>query len=148
MVRLRRFKQDDFEAYASTLRETSDWGEDAPAELRAKLEVLGQSDDIWVADVSSKAVGFMMLTTNEDGSLEVEWLDVHPDFQGRGVGRALLDRAVRTARRRGIATLSIHTQPDNAKMLSLAGRTGFVLSEIIKDHYAPGRDGIRLLRRL
>jgi putative acetyltransferase len=44
--------------------------------------------DTWVAEVDKTVVGFIALIGNEVGAIFVE-----PDFQGAGVGKALMDKA-------------------------------------------------------
>ena len=44
--------------------------------------------DTWVADVDGRVVGFIALMGNEVGAI---FLD--PEFQGIGIGRALMDKA-------------------------------------------------------
>jgi hypothetical protein len=41
-------------------------------------------EEIWVAKIDKKQVGFMILSPNQDGTLEIDWLDVNPEFQRRG----------------------------------------------------------------
>jgi len=43
----------------------------------------------------------MILTPNIDGSLEVDWLDVHPDFQRGGIDTSLVKKAVEVAKEKG-----------------------------------------------
>ena len=45
-------------------------------------------DEVWVAEVEGRVVGFAALTADM-----LSQLYVHPDAQGRGAGSALLDRA-------------------------------------------------------
>lgn len=44
--------------------------------------------DTWVAEIDKAVVGFVALIGNEVGAIFVE-----PDFQGSGVGKALMDKA-------------------------------------------------------
>lgn len=44
--------------------------------------------DTWVAEVNDIVVGFMALIGNEVGAIFVE-----PDFQGKGLGKSLMDKA-------------------------------------------------------
>ncbi len=54
-------------------------------------------------------------------------LAVRPDAQGQGVGMALVEDAMRWARRRRATTMVVNTQHDNRAALSLYQRAGFQL---------------------
>jgi ribosomal protein S18 acetylase RimI-like enzyme len=143
MPKIRRYEDRDFAEYASTLEKTTSWGKDAEDELRAMFAKVSK-DQVWVAEADRRAVGFMILTSDDDGSLEVDWLDVHPNFQRMGIGTLLVKKAVEIAKARKMQALSVHTWPANEKMINFASKKGFEISERIKDFYGKGRDALRL----
>ncbi|TPI10205.1 GNAT family N-acetyltransferase [Mesorhizobium sp. B4-1-3] len=63
----------------------------------------------WVAaDEDDRPVGFLSAGVEGD-ALHVWELDVRLDRQGQGIGRALLERSVAHARRRGLAAMTLTT---------------------------------------
>lgn len=63
----------------------------------------------WVgADDRDRPVGFLSAGIEGD-TLHVWELDVRLDRQGQGIGRALLERAIADARRRGLAAVTLTT---------------------------------------
>lgn len=61
----------------------------------------------------------------------VKDLAVDPDFQGRGLGAALLTTALDAFRTRGAPYVDLKTEADNIKAQSLYQRVGFVVIEHI-----------------
>ncbi|WP_089403086.1 GNAT family N-acetyltransferase [Geodermatophilus saharensis] len=61
--------------------------------------------------VGEPAVGFAVLE-RVDGDVHLEQLSVHPSAGRRGLGTALLDAAVRTAREAGAARVTLTTYAD------------------------------------
>ena len=57
--------------------------------------------------------------------LNVHDLAVLPDFQGRGIGRALLVAAEERARARGCAKLTLEVREDNVRARGLYHQSGF-----------------------
>lgn len=57
-------------------------------------------EELWVAEVDGRAIGFMLLEfariwghkgeAFEEEAGRIDWLDVHPEFQRRGIGKELL----------------------------------------------------------
>jgi ribosomal protein S18 acetylase RimI-like enzyme len=148
MPRIRPYESRDFVDYVSTLEKTTKWGRHSGEELKARMEKLTRRDQVWVADIDSRAIGFMILVPNNDGSLEVDWLDVHPSFQRMGVGSLLVKKAEKIAKTKNMQALSVHTWPTNEKMLNFSFKNGFEIFERIKNFYGKRKDAIRLKKRI
>jgi ribosomal protein S18 acetylase RimI-like enzyme len=148
MPRIRRYESRDFVDYAATLEKTSSWERKAAAELKARLEKLTRREQVWVAEVGTRGVGFMIVSPNNDGSLEVDWLDVHPDFQRTGIGTLLGEKAAKIAKAKKMKALSMHTWETNQKMLDFSAKNGFQVFERIKDFYGRGKDALRLRKEI
>ena len=143
MANIRKYNPRDFVDYATTLERTTPLKKRAGTELKTRLEKLTRRDQVWVAEVNGRGVGFMILSPNKDGSLEVDWLDVHPDFQCMGIGTLLVEKAAKVARAKNIMWLSIHTRVTNKEMVSFAAKNGFDVFEKIKDFYGKRKDALR-----
>jgi acetyltransferase len=81
-----------------------------------------------LAPRSGEFIGVGRYAPNADGETAEFALTVADAWQGRGVGRALLERLCDCARAAGYRTLYGHILNANRDMLGLAGRLGFVQS--------------------
>ena len=75
------------------------------------------------ADDRGRPIGFLSAAAEGD-TLHIWELDVHLDWQGRGIGRALLDAAIERARSLGFVALTLTTFRDvewNAPFYRKAG---------------------------
>jgi len=72
----------------------------------------------------------------------VYWICVHPDVQGRGVGRALQAHVEAYVRSHGGERLVVETsgRPDYARSRQYYEAAGFQMSGRIPDYYKPGDD--------
>lgn len=83
----------------------------------------------WVAvNARDEPLGFLSAAIEGD-ALHIWELDVHLDWQGRGIGRALLQQAVDDTRRRGLAAITLTTFRDVAWNAPFYRKSGF---EILK----------------
>lgn len=85
---------------------------------------------------SGRAVGCALLLRGLSTAVggDVCWLEdfvVHPDHRGKGIGRALLDAALREAKRREWHQISVLTDHDNDRALGLYAEAGFTRSGMV-----------------
>jgi len=74
----------------------------------------------------SRFVAVGRYAPNQDGTTAEFALTVADDWQGKGIGRALLERLCQCARAAGYTALYGHILDANREMLDLAARLGFV----------------------
>jgi len=79
----------------------------------------------------SRAVGFYLLTTEDDG-LHLDHLWIAPHAMGRGIGRALFQHAVAEAKRLGHLALRIEADPNAEGFYTRMGarRVGETVTEL------------------
>jgi acetyltransferase len=90
----------------------------------------------------SRFVAVGRYAPNPDGTTAEFALTVADDWQGKGIGRALLERLCQRARAAGYTALYGHILNANREMLDLAARLGFV------DQGEEGGQVVRVMRRL
>lgn len=84
--------------------------------LSALATVLSRDDQI---------VAYQMSTSSALGA-HIARLAVHPDFQGRGLGRALIADVLHAFSRRGMGPVTVNTQGDNLRGQQLYRSLGFI----------------------
>lgn len=86
--------------------------------------------DIYMAAVEDgRVIAYGMLRGWDEGyAVPSLGIAVHPNAQGRGVGRAMMDGLHAAAAARGAATVRLTVYPDNAPALSLYRRMGYSFS--------------------
>jgi len=89
-------------------------------------EIIARGGKILMAHVSGRAVGCVALvrTGGDLGSLAK--MAVSPEMQGRGIGRALLVRAIEQARDMGLRTLTLGSNTQLKSAIHLYESLGFV----------------------
>jgi GNAT superfamily N-acetyltransferase len=127
--------------------------EDSEDELDRYIE----AGRVLVAVDGERTVGHLQLTETADpAEIEVKNMAVAPAWQGRGVGRALMEAAIEWARSEGCQALVVATAAADIGNLRFYQRLGFRLRGIERDAftaatgYPPGLeiDGIELRDRV
>lgn len=96
--------------------------------------------DTLVATSGARVCGFVLLQqTSSPAShahvLLVNGLGVDPDHQGQGVGRLLLEAAVREARARGARKVSLRVLSTNTSARRLYASLGFVVEGVLRGEF-------------
>lgn len=107
-------------------------------------------DKLWVAELDKTIAGVSAITTDQDPEYaDVGWdlnemaivthrLAVSPNFHGKGVAVALLQKAEDEAIRRGIKTLRVDTNSMNTATQKLFPKMGYEFAGEIGLNYRPG----------
>ena len=102
----------------------------APHVVRAELG----RDDVWweLATVDEEPVGFSCaLLTGEPGEMKLDKLYVHPQRQGSGVGRRLVERVLARARDLDCHRLILAVNKRNANAIAAYRRWGFEIERAV-----------------
>ena len=91
---------------------------------------------VWSAWLRGRMAGIGALKDLGDGTGEVKSMRTHPSFLRQGVGAALLEQIIASARARGMSRLSLETGSGPAfdPALALYRKRGFVDGEAFSDY--------------
>jgi ribosomal-protein-alanine N-acetyltransferase len=98
-------------------------------EAEASLRRTVRRPDTWLLAgyLAGALAGYLILTMRGSWG-HVNRIGVHPDLQGRGLGRELLAVAIEELGRRGARTIGLNTQSDNLRSQRLYQGFGFAPS--------------------
>lgn len=94
-----------------------------------------------VAESGGKIVGYAGLMCIEPIA-DVQTIAVVPEFEGRGIGSALLARLIEEARLRGAADVLLEVRADNPRAQQLYVRFGFEQIHLRRSYYRDGVDAL------
>jgi ribosomal protein S18 acetylase RimI-like enzyme len=99
----------------------------------------------FVAEVGGEIIAYCDCAAkpNEKNSAYIPLLNAHPDYHGKGVGRAVLLSSVERVYELGIARVDLHTWPGNLKAVPLYKKSGFMWApdeqwEVLMQNFTPG----------
>ncbi|WP_226584649.1 GNAT family N-acetyltransferase [Halobacillus litoralis] len=112
----------------------SEWGGDAVVTTEQEVkEKEGKSTNLhlFLALIEDRVVGYCGLSEyrEDTGSLYIPLLNVHPDYHGKKIGRALLLKAIEKTVEYGWPRLDLFTWPGNTKAVPLYKKCGFFWEE-------------------
>ena len=91
-----------------------------------------------VARVGRRAAGCVAVRPVRGAACEMKRLYVRPAFRGKGLGRALAERAIAEAKKAGYRRMLLDTLPTMREALMLYAVLGFTSAEPYLDAPAPG----------
>lgn len=97
-------------------------------------EAAGHDPNTLVVERNGQPIGTVRLILEEDRA-GIYGFVIHPDHQGRGIGRDVLHRLCRTARADGATAVDLEVATDNDRALNLYTSLGF-RPVITEDYYA------------
>ncbi|UOQ53836.1 GNAT family N-acetyltransferase [Hymenobacter cellulosivorans] len=124
------------------------WSADYPNEDVFQSDIA--HNQLWVAELDGQVAGVAALTQDQDAEYaQADWdptetaivthrLAVDPDIQGKGVAAALLAQAEQLARNRGLKSLRVDTNSENAATQRLFPKLGYRFAGEITLAFRPG----------
>ena len=105
-----------------------------------------------IAETEDKKIaGFVMTEFNSStmrNAVNVAQLAVSPDFQGQGVGRALLEQVEQTALKNEFDTVTLQVRKGNEKARGLYDSMGFGVMGEEKKYYRDGESALEMKKYL
>ncbi len=80
-------------------------------------------------------------------SLRIASLAVLSEYQGKHIGKKLLNQIIEEAKHSGIKRITLEAKAAETKLIDFYTKAGFVKIQRLPDYYAPGEDGIRMVLR-
>jgi glutathione synthase/RimK-type ligase-like ATP-grasp enzyme/ribosomal protein S18 acetylase RimI-like enzyme len=115
------------------------------------LSLKSSFQQVWIAEFSTDSgkspVGSLVLYLYKK-TIRVFSIVVDPDFQGKGAGQALLEKAYQIAAEKGAERISLEVYAESRKLINWYKKAGFESTELLTDYYELGRDGLRMVKEL
>ena len=99
--------------------------------IKSEIERSGCIESYLAVTSDDKVIGFCDIapSTNDEHSLYVHFLNVHPDYHGKKVGKALIDLAINRTIDSQKARLDLYTWSGNTAAMPLYKKMGFFWEE-------------------
>jgi ribosomal-protein-alanine acetyltransferase len=97
--------------------------------------------------IPSTLMGYAGFRLRND-SAHICTIAVHPDLQGRGLGKSLLLFILKKAIDRGVERVTLEVRPSNKVAYQLYGQAGFVRTSVRPRYYRDGEDAWLMALRL
>ena len=94
---------------------------------------------IWIVEAGEKVAGCIAIVRNTEGVAQLRWFILTPETRGKGLGRRLMDEAVKYSWEAGYRRIILWTFSELETAIALYRRWGFVKTEE-KAHHIWGRD--------
>lgn len=91
--------------------------------------------ETYVAVEVEEIIGVYVLSEIAPTKVEIMNVAVTENQQGKGVGKALIQHAIQTAKNGGMTSVEIGTGNSSIQQLALYQKCGFRMSEIIHNHF-------------
>lgn len=91
--------------------------------------------EVYVMEQDKQVIGAYVLLAHNAARVEIKNIAVNPAYQGKGLGKILLQDAAQRARANGYRCICIGTGNSSIAQLYLYQRQGFEITAIKKDYF-------------
>lgn len=107
-----------------------------PEEARAEIA----ENIVYLIREKGEIAGSVAYQIQTPERVYISGLVIHPDFQGRGLGKAALTMVLEELK--AVPTIGLVTHPDNTRAVELYESFGFTIGERRENHYGDGEPRI------
>lgn len=102
------------------------------------MDCLSSGYSCWVVEADGVMVGYSILMAGADEGHVLNCC-IAPDWQGRGLGRQIMQRLIAGAPAYGVECLFLEVRPSNGKAISLYESLGFETVGLRRHYYPAGQ---------
>lgn len=95
-------------------------------------------DRIWLAEVNGRIVGSIAVVRTSKVETQLRWFLVHPDYRGHGLGKSLIQEALKFCKERKYTSVFLWTTSELTTASHLYAQAGFKKTEV-KSHNIWGK---------
>jgi N-acetylglutamate synthase-like GNAT family acetyltransferase len=95
-------------------------------------------DRIWIAEVKGRIIGAVAIVRTSKVEAQLRWFLVHPDYRGQGLGKSLLEEALKFCKERKYNKVFLWTTSELTTGSHLYTLAGFKKTEV-KSHNVWGK---------
>lgn len=131
-----RASSKDFETFIEIERSVGDSSTYSPTiDKEEALEEI-ENNVVYFIRENEQIVGSVMYRMKTPDHAYISGIAIHPDFQGRGIGKAAMEKVLEELS--AVPTIDLVTHPDNARAIELYTSLGFALGERIENYFDDG----------
>jgi ribosomal-protein-alanine N-acetyltransferase len=112
------------------------------------LDSMSSGYETWVLRTDSNTlVGYFLLMPAVDEAHLLN-ITVHPEMQGRRIGRMLLNKVIELSRQKGMRSILLEVRPSNRRALAIYKHCGFAEIGLRRNYYPAfnGREDAIIMR--
>lgn len=103
------------------------------------------SAHVYLGELDGQLLGYFLLLTRKNSRVwRLYSIATAPESRGSGIGQALIEFAINTAREHGAAALSLEVKTDNHSAIRLYEKFDFAVVDVLPSYYDDGTDGYRM----
>ena len=111
--------------------------------FESEFALLGSTRTYRVVEENNEIVAYFGLAIVDD-TADITTIAVRADFQGRGIGRKLMQEILNIAAARNLRKIMLEVKPENLAAISLYQKCDFEVIGLRRNYYGPSKDALTM----
>lgn len=111
--------------------------------FESEFALLGTTRTYRVVEENKEIVAYFGLAIVDD-TADITTIAVRTDFQGRGIGRKLMQEILDIAASRNLRKIMLEVKPENLVAISLYQKFDFEVIGLRRNYYGPSKDALTM----